>query len=111
MEYFIISFKALAELYEVHDPLGLDVEYLNDKLFLPLTIQRDLRDLDYFLFWKPLVHPNRRELVEVLNNFVHPTDELADLGVVGIVQPPTKVYLLALDHFRWEEVGENILHN
>ena len=111
MEYFIISFKDLAELYKVHDPLGLDVEYLNDKLFLPLTIQRDLRELENYLFWKPLGHPKWRELFEVLNDFVHSTYELADLRVVGVVQPPEKVSLLALEHFRWEEVDENILHN
>ena len=86
MEYFIISFKALAELYEVHDPLGLDVEYLNDKLFLPLTIQRDLRELEIYLFWKPLGHPKWRELVEVLNDFFHSTDELADL-LRGLYNP------------------------
>ena len=47
----------------------------------------------------------------MLNNFVHSTDELADISIVGIVQPPEKVSLLALEHFWWEEVHENILHN
>ena len=30
LEYFIISFKALAELYEFRDPVGPDVESMDE---------------------------------------------------------------------------------
>ena len=38
----------------------------------------------------------RRELLEMLDNFIYPADELADIDIAGILQSPEKVSFLEL---------------
>ena len=47
----------------------------------------------------------------MLDDFIYREDELADIDVLGLVQSPSKVSFLELEHLWWEELRYDILHN
>ena len=58
--------------------------------------KRKLDEIDYLVIWESLGRLEWKKAIKVLNNIVDMLDKLAYLGVSGLKQAPTYVYLLML---------------
>ena len=60
LEYSISCFKALTELYNHVETLGVWSKIINKYLFMSLPGKWKLNDIDCYFIWKSLRHPEWR---------------------------------------------------
>ena len=70
----------------------------------------EVEELKYFVVGQSLRIPEWKEVVKLLDNFVHAEDELAYIVVTGIKYYPIEVPLLELKLLWREEAGHQNLH-
>ena len=78
------------------DDLANRIKSLHKYPFLSLPWECKLYNLEDIIFREFLVPLERREVVEVLHHIIDLTDNLLDLGILGINHSPLEVPILVL---------------
>ena len=84
MEYLLQHIEVVAELYNIVETLGDEVDFFNEDPIFLFVGQCELDNIDYFSIRQALVNTKQREMLQLFDDLVDMTDKLLDPEIASI---------------------------